>query len=153
MICAQSSNIMTRRSLNYFQNVAKLTSTLNILLPVISVGIGSVGTTSAQNPPGLSICLGEGYLNFFSGQSKILWCNYDNPIGKFACRLFIVLQVILMSNLIDIYCTYFILKTINSQTEAAKNMIGKNAYISRKKYVDHTHIYFSIFLLYADQYS
>ena len=151
MICAQSSNIRTQCSLNYFQNVAKLTGTLNILLPVISVGIGSVGTTSAQNPPGLSICLGEGYHNFFSGQSKILWCNYDNPIGKFACRLFIVLQVILMSNLIDIYCTYFILKTINSQTEAAKNMIGKNAYISRKKYVDHTHIYFSIFLLYAHQ--
>ena len=142
---------MTQCTLNYFQNVAKLTSTLNILLPVISVGIGSVGTTSEQNPPGLSICLGEGYQNFFSGQSKILWCNYDNPIGKFACRLFIVLQVILMSNLIDIYCTCFILKTINSQTEASKNMIGKNAYISRKKYVDHTHIYFSIFLLYADQ--
>ena len=151
MICAQSSNIRTRWSLNYFQNVAKLTGTLNILLPVISVGIGSVGTTSAQNPPGLSICLGEGYQNFFSGQSKILWCNYDNPIGKFACRLFIVLQVILMSNLIDIYCTCFILKTINSQTEASKNMIGKNAYISRKKYAYHTHIYFSIFLIYADQ--
>ena len=133
--------------MNYFQNVAKLTSTLNILLPVISVGIGSVGTTSEQNPPGLRICLGEGYQNFFSGQSKILWCNYDNPIGKFACRLFIVLQVILMSNLIDIYCTYFISKTINSQTEAAKNMIGKNAYISRKKYVDHTYIF--IFLLFA----
>ena len=128
--------------MNYFQNVAKLTSTLNILLPVISVGIGSVGTTSEQNPPGLRICLGEGYQNFFSGQSKILWCNYDNPIGKFACRLFIVLQVILMSNLIDIYWTYFISKTINSQTEAAKNMIGKNAYISRKKYVKpHTLVY------------
>ena len=52
-----------------------------------------------------------------------------------------------MSNLIDIYCTYFILKTINSQTEAAKNMIGKNAYISRKKYVDHTYIF--VFLFFA----
>ena len=133
--------------LNHFQNVAKLTSTLNFLLPVISVGIGSVGTTSAQNPPGLSICLGEGYQNFLSGQSKMLWCNYDNPIGKNACRLFIVLQVILMSNLIDIYCTYFILKTINSQTEEAKSMIGENAYIHRKRYVYNTYIFLNFFAL------
>ena len=131
--------------MNYFQNVAKLTSTLNILLPVISVAIGSVGTTSEQNPPGLRICLGEGYQNFFFGQSKILWCNYDNPIGKFACRLFIVLQVILMSNLIDIYCTYFISKTINSQTEAMKSIIGEKAYISRKRYVDHTYLFFVLY--------
>ena len=137
MICAQS--------LNYFQNIAKLTSTLNILLPVISVGIGSVGTTSEQNPPGLSICLGEGYQNFFSGQSKILWCNYYNPIGKFACSLFIVLQVILMSNLIDIYCTYLISNAINSQTEAMKSMIGEKAYISRKKYVDHIYLFFVLY--------
>ena len=118
--------------MNYFQNAAKLTITLNILLPLISVGI-----SLTQNSPGLSICLGEGYQNFFSAQLRM--CNYSNPIGNYACKLFFVLQIIMMSNLIDIYCTYFISKTIDSKTEAAKSMIGENAYISRKKYVDHTH--------------
>ena len=120
-------------SSNYFQNAAKFTVTLNILLPLISVGI-----SLTQNSPGLSICLGEGYQNFFSAQLRM--CNYNNPIGNYACKLFFVLQMVLMSNLIDIYCTYFISKTINSKTEAAKSMIGENAYISRKKYVDHEHI-------------
>ena len=55
-----------------------------------------------------------------------------------------------MSNLIDIYCTYFISKTINSQTEASKNMIGEKAYIIRKKYVDHTYF---LFVLYRPTYS
>ena len=67
-------------------------------------------------------------------------CNYNNSIGNNACKLFFVLQLILMSNLIDIYCTYFISKSINSQTEVARSIIGENAYISRKKYVDHTYI-------------
>ena len=120
---------------NYLQNVAKLTITLNILLPIISVGI-----SSAQKSPGLSICLGEGYQNFFSTELKM--CSYDNPIGNNACKLFFVIQVILMSNLIDIYCTYFISKTINRQTEAMKNIVGEKAYISRKKYVDHTYLFF-----------
>ena len=118
-------------SFNYFQKAAKLTITLNILLPLISVGIAST-----QHSPGLSICLGEDYKNFFSSQLKM--CNYNNPIGNNACKLFFVLQLILMSNLIDIYCVYFISKKINSQTEVAKSIIGENAYISRKKYVDHT---------------
>ena len=65
-------------------------------------------------------------------------CNYNNPIWNNACKLFFVLQAILISNLIDIYCTYFISKMISSQTEAAKSLIGENTYISRKKYVDHT---------------
>ena len=119
----------------YFQNAAKLTIALNILLPLISSGI-----FFTQNSPGLSICLGEGYKNFFLTQSKI--CNYNNPIGNYACKVFFTLQVILTSNVIDIYCTYFISKTINSKTEAAKSMIGKNAYISRKRYVDHTYFHF-----------
>ena len=119
----------------YFQNAAKLTITLNIMLPLISGGI-----FFTQNSPGLSICLGEGYQNFFPAQLRM--CNYNNPIGNNACKLFFFLQVILTSNLIDIYCTYFISKTINSQTEAAKSMIGENAYISRKRYVGHTFFYF-----------
>ena len=121
--------------MNYFQNAAKLTITLNILLPLISGGI-----LFTQNSPSLSICLGEGYKNFFSTHLKM--CNYNDPIGNSACKLFFILQVILASNLIDIYCIYFISKTIDSQTEAAKSIIGKNAYISRKKYVDHTYFHF-----------
>ena len=121
--------------MNYFQNAAKLTITLNILLPLISGGI-----FFAPNSPGLSICLGEGYKNFFPVSLKM--CNYNNPIGNNACKLFFILQGILTSNLIDIYCTYSISKKINSQTEAAKMMIGRNAYISRKKYVDHTSFHF-----------
>ena len=96
-----------------------------------------MGISSGESP-GLSICLGEGYQNFFSTELKM--CNYDNPIGHNACKLFFFIQAILMSNLIDIYCTYFISKTINSQTEASKNIIGEKAYIIRKKYVP-THIF------------
>ena len=98
-----------------------------------------MGISSGESP-GLSICLGEGYQNFFSTELKM--CNYDNPIGNNACKLFFFIQAILMSNLIDIYCTYFISKKINSQTEAMKSIIGEKAYISRKKYVDHTYLFF-----------
>ena len=122
-------------SFNYFQNAAKLTIALKILLPLISSGI-----LFTRHSPGLSICLGEGYKNFFLAQLKI--CNYNNPIGNYACKVFFILQVILTSNVIDIYCTFFISKTINSKTEAAKSMIGKNAYISRKRYVDQTYFHF-----------
>ena len=122
--------------MNYFQNAAKLTFTLNILLPLISVGIAST-----QNSPALLICLGEGYKNYFFS-AEIKMCNYNNPIWNNACKLFFVLQAILISNLIDIYCTYFISKMISSQTEAAKSLIGENTYISRKKYVDHSYLIF-----------
>ena len=132
---------ITSHSLNYFQNAAKLTIALNILLPLMSSGI-----FFTQNSPGLSICLGEGYKNFFPAQLEI--CNYNDPIGNYACKLFFILQVILTSNLIDIYCIYFISKTINSKTEAAKTIIGKNNYISRKKYVYHTYFHF---LFHTDQ--
>ena len=114
----------------------KLTFTLNILLPLISVGIAST-----QNSPALLICLGEGYKNYFFS-AEIKMCNYNNPIWNNACKLFFVLQAILISNLIDIYCTYFISKMISSQTEAAKSLIGENTYISRKKYVDHSYLIF-----------
>ena len=118
-------------SLNYFQNAGKLTIALNFLLPLISVIIAST-----QFSPGLSICLGEGYRNFFS--TELDMCNYNSSIGKYACKLFYLTQAILMSNFVDIYLTYFIWKAINRQNEAAKLIIGVNAYISRKKYV---HIY------------
>ena len=102
-----------------------------------------MGIASRQKSPGLSICLGEGYQTFFSTELKM--CSYDNPVGNNACNLFFVIQAILMSNLIDIYCTYFILKTINSQTEASKSIIGEKAYISRKRYVDHTYLFFVLY--------
>ena len=117
--------------LNYFQNAGKLTIALNFLLPLISVIIAST-----QFSPGLSICLGEGYRNFLS--TELDMCNYSNSIGKYACKLFYLIQAILMSNFIDIYLTYFIWKAINRQNEAAKIIIGVNAYISRKKYVQTT---------------
>ena len=102
------------------------------MLPLISVGIAST-----QNSPALLICLGEGYKNYFFS-AEIKMCNYNNPIWNNACKLFFVLQAILISNLIDIYCAFSISKMINTQTEAAKSLIGQNTYISRKKYVDHT---------------
>ena len=123
-------------SLNYFQNAGKLTIALNFLLPLISVIIAST-----QFSPGLSICLGEGYRNFIS--TELDMCNYNSSIGKYACKLFYLTQAILMSNFIDIYLTYFIWKAINRQNEAAKLIIGVNAYISRKKYVNTTQYVFS----------
>ena len=116
-------------SLNYFQNAGKLTIALNFLLPLISLTIAS----TQFSPFGLAICLGEGYRNFFSTELDV--CNYNNSIGKYACKLFFLIQAILMSNFIDIYLIYFIAKAINRQNEAAKSIIGVNAYISRKKYV------------------
>ena len=117
--------------LNYFQNAGKLTIALNFLLPLISVTIAS-----SKFSPGLSICLGEGYRTFLSTELDV--CNYKNSIGKYACKLFFLIQSILMSNFIDIYLIYFIWKAINRQNEAAKIIIGVNAYISRKKYVQTT---------------
>ena len=128
-------------NLNYFQNAGKLTIALNFLLPLISVIIAST-----QFSPGLSICLGEGYRNFIS--TELDMCNYNSSIGKYACKLFYLTQAILMSNFIDIYLTYFIWKAINRQNEAAKLIIGVNAYISRKKYVNTKYYTICIFFLF-----
>ena len=137
-------------SLNYFQTAGKLTIALNFLLPLISVTIAkmklllddqfsSFDYTSTQYSPGLSICLGEGYRTFFSTELPDM-CNHNNSIGKYACKLWFLIQAILMSNLIDIYLIYFIIQAINRQNEASKSIIGVNAYISRKKcvYLDYT---------------
>ena len=102
---------------------------VNILLPFLSFGL--VYKTDIETSPGLSICLGKGYYNFFS--TEILFCNYDNPISKYGCQIWSFLQIIIMSNVIDLCCVYWMSKEIKRQTEATKEMIGKKAYVIRKR--------------------
>ena len=102
---------------------------MNIILPFLSFGF--VFKTDVETSPGLSICLGKGYHNFFS--TGIWLCNYDNPISKYGCQIWFVLQAIIMSNFIDLCCVYWMSKEINRQTEATKELIGKRAYAIRKR--------------------
>ena len=130
--CAKNSQLFTyfSRLILKFQDLGRLTVLLSALIPFLTVVLISQHT-NADSSPGLSICLGEGYRNFYSSQIK--FCLYDNTFAMIACRFWLLLLVICMSNVFDIYWTYVCIKEINKQTEQTKDMLSQAAYIKRKR--------------------
>ena len=55
--------------------------------------------------------------------------------SKAACHGWTYLLILLMSNIFDIIFVYFCAKAIKDQTEASKEMISKNEYVKRRRYV------------------
>ena len=100
---------------------------LNFVLPTLS-WIFVFNDTS----PALNECLGKGYLNFFSTKSQL--CSNEIQFGEIFCWIWLSLLGILMSNVVDLFCIFFIFKDINKATEESRHMLSNQAYLNRKRY-------------------
>ena len=100
---------------------------MNFLLPTLS-WIFIFHDTS----PALNECLGKGYLNFFSTKSQ--FCSNENQFGEIFCWIWLSLLGILMSNVVDLFCIFFIFKDINKATEESRHMLSNQAFQNRKRY-------------------
>ena len=106
-----------------FQVFAKLMAILNFLVPILSWIF-----ILTDNSIPLNECLGKGYLTYLSITSN--YCSDDDIL----CRAWLFLVLILMSNIIDVYCIYQCVKDIKKSTEKSRNMLTKKAYTNRKRY-------------------
>ena len=106
-----------------FQVFARLMAMLNFLVPILSWVFVFTDNSNALNE-----CLGKGYLTYLSVTSN--YCSNDDIL----CRAWLFLVLILMSNIIDVYCIYQCIKDIKKSTEKSRNILSKQAYSNRKRY-------------------
>ena len=100
---------------------------LNFVLPTLSWIFVFHDTSAALN-----VCLGKGYLNFLSTKSQL--CSNENQLGEIFCWISLSLLGILMSNVVDLFCIFFIFKDINKATEKSRPMLTNQAFLNRKRY-------------------
>ena len=121
-----------RESLFSFQGLARLAIFLNLFIPFLTFGL--IYRISIETSPQFAFCVGNSYYNFLSTDHK--HCSlYENMFIKAACHSWTYLLMFLMSNIFDIIFVYFCAKAIEDQTEASKDMISKNEYVIRRRYV------------------
>ena len=101
---------------------------LNFLIPILSWSFIWTDNSNALNE-----CLGKGYLKFLSIKGH--YCTEDNIL----CWAWLFLVIILISNIIDVYCIYQCIKDIKKSTEKTRNMLSKQAYTNRKRF-DNPHL-------------
>ena len=100
---------------------------LNFLVPILSwIFIFNDKSTA------LSECLGKGYLNFLFSPTLVK-CT-ENQFGKILCGTWLALLLILMSNVVDVFCIFYCFKDISKSTEEVRNIVSKQAYSNRKRY-------------------
>ena len=99
-------------------------ATLNFLVPTLSWVF-----LLTDNSIALNECLGKGYLNFLSTESH--YCKN----GDILCWVWLSLLSIIMSNIVDVYCVHQCIKDIKQSTDKSKNLLSKQAYTNRKRYV------------------
>ena len=106
---------------------ARFMVSLNVLLPTISWMF-----ILTDKSPALNECLGKGYLNFF--YTRLQFCSNENQLKEIFCWTWYSVLLIMMSNVIDVFCVFFFFKEISKATEETRNMLSKQAYINRKRY-------------------
>ena len=100
---------------------------LNLLLPTLSWMFVFTDKSQALNE-----CLGKGYLNLFA--TRLQFCSNENQFMEMFCWSWFTLLLILMSDVIDVFCIFFCFKEITKSTEESRSMLSKQAYINRKRY-------------------
>ena len=100
---------------------------LNLLLPTLSWIFILTDKSQALNE-----CLGKGYLNLF--ETKFQFCSNENQFFEIFCWSWFFLLLILMSDVIDVFCIFFCFKEINKGTEESRKLISKKEYNNRKRY-------------------
>ena len=98
--------------------------TLNFLVPILSWVF-----IFTDNNIALNECLGKGYLNFLS--TEVHYCKNDDIF----CWVWLSLLSIFMANIIDVYCVYQCIKDIKQSTDKSRDLLSKQAYTNRKRYV------------------
>ena len=94
---------------------------LNFIIPAFILVFRS-------NSVGLVYCLGKGYLMFFS--TKNIMC-LENDIFCWVC---FTLYMVIISDVVDVYCTLCCLWDIRKSTEKSRSMLSKQSYSNRKRY-------------------
>ena len=79
----------------------------------------------------LNKCLGRGYLNFLS--TKVQFCSNGNIFQDVFCWVMTSLTMIVLSDIIDVYCICCCLKDIKKATTKSKDMLSKQAYANRRR--------------------
>ena len=108
--------------------MAKLIFLINFLGPMLSYAF----VFTSEHTVGLDVCLGKGYFNFFSNQVDL--CSYNSIYSKGVCMTIWILYIIGSSNILDAYIIFCCLKEIRNSTEKTKTVIGRQAYINRKRW-------------------
>ena len=88
---------------------------LNIFLPLFSFLV-----VFTDNPASYNICLGKGYLNFFSAKAKAQFCSYDDPYINGMCWGWLV--ILSIGNL-KFQINEMSRKNVYLRGEADKNLI------------------------------
>ena len=109
-----------------FQVFARIMAMSNFLLPILTWT--SIFTDKSTL---LNKCLGKGYLYFLS--TKVQFCSSGNLVQDIFCWVWTSLIVIVLSDIIDVYCIYCCLKEIKTSTEESKKMLSKQGYANRRR--------------------
>ena len=100
---------------------------LNLLLPTFSWIF-----VFNDSSPALNECLDKGYLNFFSTKSQL--CSNENQLSELFCWIWLSFLGILMSNVVDLFCIFYIFKDIIKATAESRSMLSNQAFMNRKRY-------------------
>ena len=105
---------------------------LNLFIPFLTFSL--IYTISIETSPQFAFCVGKSYYNFLSTGHE--HCSlYENMFSKAVCVGWTSFLILLMSNIFDMIFVYFCAKAIEDQTEASKEIISKNEYVKRRRYV------------------
>ena len=81
--------------------------------------------------PAINSCLGKPEANF--AKSRGFVCNGENWVENIFCRIILYVYVVTSCNVLEVFFLYKTYKHIEAQTNAVKNMIGKDVFVHRKK--------------------
>ena len=109
-----------------FQVFARIMAMSNFLFPILTIL-----TIITDKSTLLYKCLGKGYINFLS--TKVQLCSSGNVFQDLFCWVWTSLIMIVLSDIIDVYCMYCCLKEIKTSTEESKKMLSKQGYANRRR--------------------
>jgi hypothetical protein len=96
-----------------------------------------------ENSSGILNCLGNDEVTYFKydyftpgGYSrKKEYCQLDNIIEKYICKVSLVLLLLISSNLLEIYLTSAVMFEIKKSTESVMQLLSKKSFADRKRYI------------------
>ena len=126
------TSIFSRKILHVFsfQNLAKLTVSLNFFYPILS--FLAIFKTDRDSSPGFTLCIGEAYRNFFTTNYLVCY-DYENYSVKLLCRIWSYSTLLLMANICDALIFFFCARAIKKQVEASRNILSEKSHVYRRR--------------------
>ena len=118
----------SKSSFSIFQRLARWTVFCMAFFPAIVVLAFSI---EENEYPAINSCLGKPEANF--AKSRGFVCNGENWVENIFCRIILYVYVVTSCNVLEVFFLYKTYKHIEAQTNAVKNMIGKDVFVHRKK--------------------